>query len=126
MGGRPIADLTYPEQLEFIAWLKDRGYKNSHVSRVLSVGHSLSASRRVGAYLVASEFLGQAGDLNQKGRKQANRYKPVVPVTKTLAELFRGLDGYFFALWHGDRSKASEKPSQRLSNKRVFPVRNTV
>jgi len=35
-----VADLTPPRQKDFMAWLKARGYKNSYVSRVMSVGRS--------------------------------------------------------------------------------------
>ncbi len=36
----PVSDLTPDRQEAFIEWLKGRGYKNSYVSRVLSVGRA--------------------------------------------------------------------------------------
>ena len=39
-GGSAISDLTVQRQEEFIAWLKQRGYKNAYVSRVMSVGRA--------------------------------------------------------------------------------------
>jgi hypothetical protein len=35
-----IADLTIQGQAEFVEWLKAKGYKNSYVSRTLSVGRA--------------------------------------------------------------------------------------
>ncbi len=39
-GAVTIADLTIERQEEFIKWLKDKSYKNSYVSRTLSVGRA--------------------------------------------------------------------------------------
>ncbi|MGV2169207.1 tyrosine-type recombinase/integrase [Agrobacterium sp. 16-172Ci] len=39
-GASTVADLTPPKQKEFILWLKAKGYKNSYVSRTMSVGRS--------------------------------------------------------------------------------------
>ncbi len=39
-GPATIADLSVHRQYEFIDWLKARGYKNSYVSRVMSVGRA--------------------------------------------------------------------------------------
>ncbi|WP_420798721.1 tyrosine-type recombinase/integrase [Nitratireductor pacificus] len=39
-GEATIADLTIDRQEAFVIWLKDRGYKNAYVSRVLSVGRA--------------------------------------------------------------------------------------
>ncbi len=39
-GNAAISDLTMVRQEAFIIWLKDRGYKNAYVSRVLSVGRA--------------------------------------------------------------------------------------
>ena len=39
-GASTISDLTVQRQEEFVAWLKERGYKNAYVSRVLSVGRA--------------------------------------------------------------------------------------
>ncbi|MCB1469509.1 MAG: site-specific integrase, partial [Rhizobiaceae bacterium] len=39
-GEAVISDLTITRQEEFMEWLKDRGYRNSYVSRVLSVGRA--------------------------------------------------------------------------------------
>jgi integrase len=39
-GASTVVDLTPPKQKEFILWLKAKGYKNSYVSRTMSVGRS--------------------------------------------------------------------------------------
>jgi len=39
-GEAAIADLSIPRQQEFVIWLKARGYKNSYVDRILSVGRA--------------------------------------------------------------------------------------
>ena len=39
-GEATVAELSIPRQQEFIIWLKERGYKNSYVDRILSVGRA--------------------------------------------------------------------------------------
>ena len=39
-GGATVAELRIDRQEAFVIWLKDRGYKNAYVSRVLSVGRA--------------------------------------------------------------------------------------
>lgn len=61
-GESNVADLTLQRQDEFVSWLLGRGYKNSYVSRVLSVGRA--AVRRAWKYgeLTSAPFIRDVPD----------------------------------------------------------------
>jgi len=161
-GNAVVSDLTVAGQEAFIAWLKDRGYKNAYVSRVLSVGRAalnrawkrqeiasvpfvmderdrsdqeqapvlnmyqvfrlLTAAREqphlfifcmIGLNTLArpDAILDLAPpqvsrtdrliELNPAGRRQTKKYRPVVPLTTTLAPYLQAVDVIRYVNWFG-------------------------
>jgi integrase len=165
-----VADLTPSRQRAFIKSLKDRGFKNAYVSRILSVGRAalnycykeqmiisvpfildildrsdekeayslepsqmrrlLEASRhwphlhifcmislntmaRPDAVFDLSpsqvELEGGFIELNPKGRVQTKKYRPIVPITKTILPYVQSREVVRYVNWHGNAVSSINK-----------------
>ena len=169
-GTRSVADLNIPDQKNFLKWLKERGYKNSYVSRILAVGRSaVRLAWKNGEILTAPFIIDEADrsdekdqyilempemkqflikaqerphifkycmialntlarpsailelcpeqvdlkklriNLNPKGRRQTNKYRPIVPITDTLLPFVSDKNVPAFILWKGNPIKSIKK-----------------
>jgi integrase len=177
-GASSVADLTPESQEDFMAWLKAKDFKNSYVSRILSVGRAAiyrswkrgeilakpfivdepdrsdrREPRRLSQEEMAKLLSAAQGwphllrfimimlntlcrpdaalqlkpsqvDLNDKlvklnpiGRKQTKKYRPIVPLTDTLAPFLRDPTVSHFVLWKGNSVLSVKKTFARAVQK---------